>query len=98
MNEYMSIIRFASSMSEEFMSLIPQQRLQINHFMEKGIITSCSLSVNRRTLWVTWLTTSLEDVEKMLRMMPVFKFMHYEVVELMFHNRPIYAKMHLSMN
>lgn len=98
MNEYMVIIRFATFFSEEFVALIPDQRTQINSLMEKGIITSYSLSANRSMLWVTMLATSLEAVEKTLRMMPLFKFMRYEVVELMFHNSPVHAQMHFSMN
>jgi muconolactone delta-isomerase len=98
MNEYMIIVRFATSFNEEFASLIPEQRAQINRLMEKGIITSYSLSADRGTLWVTLLATSVEAVEKTLRTMPLFKFMRYEIVELMFHNSPIFARMHLSMN
>jgi hypothetical protein len=98
MNEYMIIIHFTASLSEEFVALIPGQRLQINHLMEKRIITSYSLSADRETLWVTLLATSLEAVEKTLRMMPLFKFMRYNVVELMFHNSPVREQMHLSMN
>jgi hypothetical protein len=98
MNEYMTIIRFATSLSGEFASLIPEQRAQINRLMEKGIITSYSLSADRGTLWATLLATSVEAVEITLKMMPLFKFMRYEIVELMFHNSPIYARMHLSMN
>jgi hypothetical protein len=98
MNEYMIIIRFITTFDEEFITLIPSQRAQINHLMEKGIITSYSLSAGRGTLWVTLLATSLEAVEKTLKMMPLFKFMRYEVVELMFHNSPIHAQMHFSMN
>jgi muconolactone delta-isomerase len=98
MNEYMIIVRFATSFNEEFASLVPDQRAQINRLMEKGIITSYSLSADRGTLWITLLATSVEAVEITLRMMPLFKFMRYEVVELMFHNSPIYARMHLSMN
>ncbi len=98
MNEYMVIVRFTSSFSKEFIALIPNQRTQISRLMEKGIITSYSLSANRETLWVTMFATSVEAVEITLRMMPLFKFMHYDVVELMFHNSPINAQMHLSMN
>lgn len=98
MNEYMIIIRFTASFSDEFIALIPNQRTQINHFMEKRIITGYSLSADRGTLWVTLLATSLEAVEKTLRMMPLFKFMRYNVVELMFHNSPVHEHIHLSMN
>ena len=98
MNEYMVIIRFTASFSEEFIALIPRQRAQINRFMEKRIITSYSLSADRGTLWVTLLATSLEAVEITLRLMPLFKFMRYDVVELMFHNSPVHEQMHLSLN
>ena len=98
MNEYMIIIRFITSFNEEFVNLLPNQRIQINRLMEKGIITSYSLSADRGTLWVTLLATSLEAVEKTLRMMPLFKFMRYDIIELMFHNSPVYAQMHFSMN
>lgn len=98
MNEYMITIRFAKSFSEEFVALLPSQRIKVNRLMEKGIVTSYCLSVDRGTLWVTLLATSLETVEKTLRIMPLFKFMHYDVVELMFHNSPVQAQMHLSMN
>jgi muconolactone delta-isomerase len=98
MNEYMIIIRFITSFNEEFVDLLPNQRVQINRLMEKGIITSYSLSADRGTLWVTLLATSLEAVEKTLRMMPLFKFMRYDIIELMFHNSPVHAQMHFSMN
>jgi hypothetical protein len=98
MNEYMIIVRFITPFNEEFIALLPGQRAQINRLMEKGIITSYSLSADRGTLWVTLLATSLEAVEKTLQMMPLFKFMRYDVIELMFHNSPIHAQMHFSMN
>jgi muconolactone delta-isomerase len=98
MNEYMIIIRFITSFNGEFVDLLPNQRVQINRLMEKGIITSYSLSADRGTLWVTLLATSLEAVEKTLRMMPLFKFMRYDIIELMFHNSPVHAQMHFSMN
>ncbi len=98
MNEYMIIIRFITSFNEEFVDLLPNQRIQINRLMEKGIITSYSLSADRGTLWVTLLATSSEAVEKTLRMMPLFKFMRYDIIELMFHNSPVHSQMHFSMN
>ena len=98
MNEYMIIIRFTDPMSEELLSLIPHQRMQIQYLMKKRIIMSYSLSADRGTLWATVLATSPEAAEKTLRMMPLFKFMNYEIVELMFHNSPVHEYMHVSMN
>ncbi|RPI04710.1 MAG: hypothetical protein EHM64_09135 [Ignavibacteriae bacterium] len=98
MNEYMAVVRFAALISEEFIALIPSQRMQINRLMEKGVITSYSLSADRQTLWITLLASSAEAVEKTLKMMPLFKFMQYTVSELMFHNTPIHSPLHLSLN
>jgi hypothetical protein len=98
MNEYMIIIKFTELFSEEFYNLIPGQRKQINSLMARRIITSYSLSSDRGTLWVTMLATSLEAVEKIMRMMPLFRFMHYEVVELMFHNNHVHEQIHVSLN
>ena len=98
MNEYMIIIEFTELFSEEFYNLIPEQRKQINSLMGRRIITSYSLSSDRGTLWVTLLATSLEAVEKIMRMMPLFRFMRYEVVELMFHNNSVHEQLHVSLN
>jgi len=98
MNEYMIIIRFTEFISEEFFDLIPDQRKHINRLMERRIITSYSLSADRRTLWATMHATSMEAVEKILKMMPLFRFMHYEIVELMFHNNSIHEQIHVSLN
>ena len=94
----MIIIEFTELFSEEFYNLIPEQRKQINSLMGRRIITSYSLSSDRGTLWVTLLATSLEAVEKIMRMMPLFRFMRYEVVELMFHNNSIHEQIHVSLN
>jgi hypothetical protein len=98
MNEYMIVIHFTASLTEEFAALIPEQRAQINKLMEKGIITSYSLSADRGTLWITLLASSEEAVDKTLRMMPLYIFMEYTTAELMFHNSPVYAPMRFSMN
>jgi hypothetical protein len=98
MNEYMIIIKFLSPFNEEFTSLIPEQRAKINLLMEKGTIISYSLSADRRTLWITLLAKSPEEVEQTLRMMPLFKFMRYDIVELLFQNNSVNMPMHLSMN
>ena len=98
MNEYMVTIKFLSFFSEEFVSLIPEQRTQVNDLMEKGIVTSYSLSLDRWTSWITLSAESRENAEKVLRTMPLFKFMRYDISELMFHNNSIHASIRFSMN
>ncbi len=98
MNEYMVVVRFTETDGDKFLALIPLQRVQVNYLMEKRIISSYSLSADRETLWITILATSREGVEKTLRMMPLFHYMQYEIVELMFHNSSIHETIHLSLN
>jgi muconolactone delta-isomerase len=98
MNEYMIVVKFPPLLNKEFISLIPEQRAEVNRLMEKGILTSYSLSSDRTILWITFLATSSEAVEITLRMMPLYKFMTYEIIELMFHNNPVYTPMHFSVN
>jgi muconolactone delta-isomerase len=98
MNEYMVTIQFLAFFNEEFASLIPEQRALVNGLMEKGIITSYSLSLDRRTLWITLGAASRDNVESLLKTMPLFKFMRYDIDELMFYNSSIYTPMRFSMN
>ena len=98
MNEYMITTNLVSSFSEEFIAMIPEQRAQVNRLMEKGILTSYSLSADRRTLWITLLATSRDAAERTLQMMPMHRFMQSEIIELLFHNAPVYAPMKFSVN
>jgi hypothetical protein len=97
-NEYMVIVKFLPFLNEEFVSFIPRQRAEVNRLMEKGILTSYSLSFDRTTLWMTLLGSSVEAIEITLKMMPLYKFMRYEIVELLFHNNPTFTPIHFSMN
>ena len=98
MNEYMAIIQFTSSIDEDVISLIDQQHAYVHDLMEKGALINYSLSANRKTLWMNLLAASTEDVEKMLRKMPLSAFMRYEIVELMFHSSPTSIQIPFSMN
>jgi len=98
MNEYMIIVKFFTAFHEEFASLIPSQRHEINRLMEEGILTSYSLSSDRGTLWMTFRAESSGVIETILKKMPLYKFMRYDIVELMFHNHSAFTQMHFSMN
>ena len=98
MNEYMVTITFSDEIGDDFISLIPQQRAQVNELMGKGILTSYSLSINRQTLWMTMMGASEERIVETLRQMPLYRFMQFEIRELMFHNAPVFAQPRFSLN
>jgi hypothetical protein len=98
MNEYMVTITFPTEFDEEFVGLIPPQRAMVNELMGKGIITSYCLSTDRQTLWVTMLGGSEGNILETLRQMPLFRFMNFEMRELMFHNAPVFSQPSFSLN
>ncbi len=98
MSEYIVIVKFIMAFQEEFASLIPSQRNEVNRLMEEGILTSYCLSLDREALWMTLRATSADNVKTMLKAMPLHKFMRYEIIELMFHVHPAYTPMNFSMN
>ncbi len=98
MNQFMVTIIFNSYFSEEFVALIPDQRAQVSDLLEKGTVTGYSLSLDRRTLWMTLYADSYGDVEDVLKSMPLFKFMRYEINELMFHNNSVHTPIQFSLN
>jgi len=98
MNEYMVTITFPAEFDEEFIELIPPQRAMVNALMGKGIITSYSLSADRQTLWMTMMGISGESVLSTLQQMPLFRFMSFEMRELMFHHAPVFAQPAFSLN
>jgi len=98
MNEYMIIVQFRADVGGEFTSLIPAQRARVQALMEKGVLTSYSLSGDRKMLWLTLLASSAEAADKTIRLLPLYKFMTYDVVELLFHNVPVYSPLRMMMN
>jgi muconolactone delta-isomerase len=98
MNEYMVRINFFSVWSTEFISLIPAQRNSINALMEKGIITSCSLSTDRHTMWLVILSDTRDSVKNILAALPLSGYMLYDIKELMFHISTVGSSIKLSMN
>jgi hypothetical protein len=98
MNEYMVTITFPAEIDEEFISLIPSQRAMVNALMGKGVISSYSLSVDRRTLWVTMMGHSERTILETLEQMPLFRFMSFEMRDLMFHHAPVFSQRAFSLN
>jgi len=98
MKEYMVTITFPADLDEEFISLIPSQRAMVIALMGKGVITSYSLSVDRRTLWVAMMGKSESDILETLEQMPLFRFMDFEMRDLMFHHAPVFSQPAFSLN
>lgn len=73
-------------LTEEFLELIPDQRILIDQLMAQGIIRSYSLSMDRSVLWVVMEATSEFEVMEIIAGMPLCDYMQPYVSELLFHN------------
>ncbi len=98
LNEYMVKIDLPVEHDEIFASLIPAQQSHIEDLMHKGVLTSYSLSADKSTLWMTFLSFSEQSVANIIRLMPMSHYMQPEIMELMFHQLPTHSMPVFSWN
>jgi muconolactone delta-isomerase len=84
MNQFMIDITLPELLTQEFVSLIPQQRAQVNKLFTEGKLSSYALALDRSRLWVTMLSESEEEVIFILSTFPLRKFMDVRVHRLAF--------------
>ena len=85
MKQYMVICELPPFPDEEFMSLVPAQRIEMDKLMYNGSIYNFSLSADFRKLWITMLADSEKDIVSMLNNFPMIKYFDYQIQELMIH-------------
>jgi len=83
MKQYMVICNLPPFPDEEFMSLVPAQRVEMERLMQNGYIMNFSLSANFQNLWITMLGNTEHDIIKILKKFPMIKFFNYHIQELM---------------
>jgi len=86
MRQFMAHTRFRQELTEEFISLMPEQRAMVNSLMRKGIIASYTLSADKSQCWIVMSAKSEIKVIEILADFPLRRFMKTEIHELMFHN------------
>ena len=98
MSHYIATISLPLNSDEEFFSLIPQQKAQVEGLMNVGVITSYSLSIDRTQLWVTIVAESERKVHQIIDKFPLREFMDVQVSELMFHNTLSFSAPQMFLN
>jgi len=86
MKQYMIEIKLPEILSEEFLLLIPSQRLMISKLMHNGIIVNYALALENGKLWITMIAESESEVIKYLAKMPIIEHVEAEIFELSFQN------------
>jgi muconolactone delta-isomerase len=84
--QYMVDFKLPSILSEEFMDLVPFQRLAVNKLFEEGKIVSYALSLENSRLWGIFVANSELQVMDVLSDLPLTPFMKVEISLLTFYN------------
>ncbi len=84
--------------SEEFMSLIPEQRSYINDCLVESKILNYSLSADMTKLWCVVESENEAEAYEIIADMPLAAFMKIELTPLMFHNAVIHHDFQFSKN
>lgn len=74
------------ALTEEFLSLIPEQRFVVSKMLAEGTLRSYSLAMDRSKLWAIVSADSEFEALELISRMPLAEFMIPEISELMFHN------------
>lgn len=98
MKQFLITSRLPEVFSEEFLSLIPEQRSTVNKLMGQGIILSYSLAADRSRTWIVMEAASEVDVIRYLSEFPLIKFMRPDIQELMFHHSLSFMLPNPSLN
>jgi len=82
MHKFMATIILPETLTEEFISLIPQQRFVVKRLLEKNIILNYSLAADRTKLWIAFDAKDEDHVRRIIKRFPLFKFMKVKIDEL----------------
>ncbi|MBP7809696.1 MAG: hypothetical protein KA163_10415 [Bacteroidia bacterium] len=82
----------------KFMSLIPKQRSRINELMEKKVIRSYSLDMERQNVWAFIDAKNEEEVMEILQSFPIIKEVKLHIHELAFYDSAPVGLPELIMN
>ncbi len=88
MKQYIADISLPEVISQDFISLIPLQRLQVGILMKSGRLTNYALSIDRSKLWAIFIGNSEEEVHNIINIFPLRKYMEVQLHELAFHEYP----------
>lgn len=87
-NEHQFMVDFTlpKELSEEFMSLIPEQRATVSEFFMQGKLANYMLALDDGKLWAIFNATSEFEVMNMVAELPLTPYMEVKISMLTFNN------------
>ncbi|WP_052598836.1 hypothetical protein [Aureispira sp. CCB-QB1] len=83
---YMIEFELLNAFTKEFTDNIPHQQVFVNSFIEKGIIKSYTLALNRSKLWMVAKADNEFEIMTLINQLPLTEFMIPSISPLMFHH------------
>ncbi len=94
---YMVEFELPEQLTEDFLTLIPEQRLMVDNLMTEGKVRSYSLAMDRSVLWMILDANSEFEAMEIIAQLPLSDYMQPFISELMFHTTSE-ATLHFSLN
>jgi muconolactone delta-isomerase len=94
---YMVEFELPEQLTEDFLALIPEQRLMVDNLMNEGKVRSYSLAMDRSVLWMIVDANSEFEAMETIAQLPLSDYMQPFISELMFHTTSE-AALHFSLN
>jgi muconolactone delta-isomerase len=98
MLQFMIDIVLPRIVTQEFISLIPNQRAEVNRLIEEGKIIAYTLTLTRSKLWAIVVADDEEEVLEILSFFPLLKFMRFDIHPLAFHQSISLGMPMISLN
>ena len=98
MNQYLVEFDLPDSFTEQFISLIPEQRAQVNKLMRSGKLSNYALSLDRKKLWAFFRGENEQDIVSIINTFPLINYMQPTIHELMFHENVFLQFPVMSLN
>ncbi|MEY3051022.1 MAG: hypothetical protein RLY31_807 [Bacteroidota bacterium] len=74
------------SLSSDFFQLLPSQRSLVSQLLREGKIINYALSLEHARIWAVVSAGSENEVYRLLDMLPLTRFLQYEVSQLTFYH------------
>lgn len=78
--------RLPTSLSEDFLKLIPYQRNKINKLFREGKLINYALSLDHSKMWAVLAASSESEVKDLLLELPLTQFMEFDINMLTLYN------------
>jgi hypothetical protein len=97
MRQFMVEIKFRKQDFPEIMPLVPEQQEKVTELMQKNMVGSYVLSLERSKLWMIVNESTEEEVIQVLESMPLYQYFQIDIFSLTFNNQVV-AMPAISLN